>query len=75
MLSLESPHSGDSNEYTQYTIFNMKKKSSINYPKSAAMGFFSKGLKNKFDCKRVISVRAIEVLLYMVANKNWRHYI
>ena len=23
---LESPHRGDSNEYTQYTIFNMKKK-------------------------------------------------
>ena len=24
MFSLESPHRGDSNEYTQYTIFNMK---------------------------------------------------
>ena len=31
---------GDSNEYTQYTIFNMKKKNTLNYPKSAAMGFF-----------------------------------
>ena len=26
MFSLESPHRGDSNEYTQYTIFNIKKK-------------------------------------------------
>ena len=30
---LESPHRGDSNVYTQYTL---------NYPKSAAMGFFSR---------------------------------
>ena len=36
---LESPHQGDSNEYTQYTIFNIKKKITQNYPKSAAMGF------------------------------------
>ena len=49
MFSLESPHRGDSNEYTQYTIFNMNKKDTINYPKSAAMGFFSKGLKNEFE--------------------------
>ena len=30
----------DSNEYTQYTIINMKKKNTLHYPKSAAMGFF-----------------------------------
>ena len=40
MFSLESPHRGDSNEYTEYTIFNMKKKNTLNYPKPAAMGFF-----------------------------------
>ena len=40
MISIESPHWGDSNEYTQYTNFNIKKKSALNYPKSAAMGFF-----------------------------------
>ena len=39
---------GDSNEYTQYTIFNMNKKNTRNYPKSAAMFFFPKGLKNEF---------------------------
>ena len=49
MFSLESPHRGDSNEYTQYTIFNIKKKITLNYPKSAVMVFFSKGLKNKFE--------------------------
>ena len=31
---------GDSNEYTQHTNFNKKKKITLNYPKSAAMGFF-----------------------------------
>ena len=31
---------GNSTEFTQYTIFNIKKKITINYHKSAAMGFF-----------------------------------
>ena len=44
---LESPHRGDSNERTQYTIFNIKKKITLNYPKSAAMGFCAKGLNNE----------------------------
>ena len=49
MFSLESPHRGDSNEYIQYTIFNIKKKITLNYPNSAAMGFLSKGLKNDLE--------------------------
>ena len=40
LFSFESPHRGNSNKYTQYTIFNMKKKNTLNYPKSIAMGFF-----------------------------------
>ena len=32
VFSLESPHRGDSNEYTHYTIFNVKKKIAPNYP-------------------------------------------
>ena len=31
----------DSDEYTQYTGFNIKKKITLNYRKSAAKGFFS----------------------------------
>ena len=49
MISLESPHRGDSNEYTQYTIYNMNMTNTLNYPKSAAMDLFSKGLKNEFE--------------------------
>ena len=30
-------------------FFNMKKKKTLNYSKSAAMGFYSKGLKNEFE--------------------------
>ena len=40
VLSLELPHRGDSNEYTQYTVFNMEKKITLSYPKSAVTGFF-----------------------------------
>ena len=38
-----------SNEYTQYTIFNIKKKITLNYPKSAATGFCSTGFKNEME--------------------------
>ena len=41
VFSLESPHRGDSNMHTQYTIFIIKKKITPDYSKSAAMGFFS----------------------------------
>ena len=58
---------GDSDEYTQYTIFNIKKVT-LNYPKSAAMDFFSKGLKNEF--KWAINVQATEVLLYVFWGGN-----
>ena len=41
VFSLESPHRGDSNEYTQYTIVNIKKKITQNYPKSANQNMVS----------------------------------
>ena len=53
MFSLESPHRGDSYENTKHTIVNIKKEVTLNYPKSAATGFFSKGLKNKFETAMV----------------------
>ena len=68
MFSLEPPHRGDSNEYTQYTIFNMNKENTINYQKSAAMGFFPRDSRmSSKRGKRAISVRAIEVLLYIIS--------
>ena len=44
----ESPHRGDSNKYTQYTIFNTKKKITLNYPKFGLCDF-STGLKNELE--------------------------
>ena len=66
MFSLESPHRDDSNEYTYYTIFNIKKKLTLSYLKSAAMGFFLGTQKWVRNRKQAISVLAIEVLLYFV---------
>ena len=64
MFSLESPHRGDSNEYTQYTVFNIKKKITIiNYPKSAAK-VFSKGLKIKFETAVVNEPSVFEPLKF-----------
>ena len=44
---LESPHRGDSDEYTQYTIFNMKKEKHPESSKICSYAIFSKGLKNE----------------------------
>ena len=72
VFSLESPHRGDSNKYTQYTIFNIKKKNTVNYPKSAALRFFQgaeERVRNNRG-RRAISVRATEVLLYMLTGPD-----
>ena len=69
MLSvlLESPHQGDSNEITQYSIFNSEKKSpSISL--NLQQGDFFQGSQERVQNsrgKRSISVRATEVLLYL----------
>ena len=62
VFSLESPHRGDSNEYTQYKIFNMKKNNTLNYSKSATMQYFSKGLRNEFETAVVNELSVFEPL-------------
>ena len=72
-FSLESPHQGDSHEYTQHSIVNIKKKLlTQSYPKYdnvCSYGIFvrdsrtSLRVQNSYG-KRAISVRATEVLLY-----------
>ena len=47
MISLELPHRGDSNEYTQYIIFNLKRKSPLINPNLQLWDFANK-LKNEF---------------------------
>ena len=66
MFSLESPHRGDSNEYTQYTVYNTNGKSLSIIPNLKPKDFFlgtQERVRNSRG-KRAVSVRAIEVLLY-----------
>ena len=64
VFSLVCPHRGDSNKYTHYTIFNIKKKITINYPKSAAMGYCSMRLKNEFETAVVNEPSVFEPLKF-----------
>ena len=64
VFSLESPHRGDSNEYTQYTIFKIKKKIILNYSTSAAMAFFSMGPKIEFQTAVVNEPTVFEPLKF-----------
>ena len=59
VFSLESPH-----RLTQYTIFNMKGKMTLNYPESAAMGFFSYRLKHEFETAMVNEPALLEPLKF-----------
>ena len=49
---------------TQYTIFNIKKKITLNFLKSAAMRFFSKGLKKEFEIAMVNQPSVFEPLKF-----------
>ena len=67
-FSLESPHRGDSNEYTIHTIVSMKMKFTLNYP---AMGFFLKGLQNEFEIAVVNEPSVFEPLKFYCSRYLW----
>ena len=64
VFSFQSPHRGDSNEYTQYTIFNIKKKNNMHYPKFTAVGIFPDGLSNEFETAMVNEPSVFEPLKF-----------
>ena len=67
VFSLESPQWGDSNENTQFTVFNIKKENHTKLSQICSQGFAFLGTEERVRNnrnKRAISVRAIEVLLY-----------
>ena len=75
MFSLESPHGGDSNEYTQYTIFNIKKENQPKLPKIYSYGSFSQGLKNEFETAVVNEPSVFEPLEFyciLVCDRDFR---
>ena len=49
MFSVESPHGGDSSEYTQYTIFNIKTENHPKLSQSCSYGIFFRGLENELE--------------------------
>ena len=60
--------------YTQYTIFYIKKNFTLNFSKSAVqLHVFFQGTKERVRNsrgKRAISVRATEVLLYIISSNS-----
>ena len=66
VFSLESPHRGDSNEFTQYTIFNLKRNIVLNLSNSQLWDLFQETQNRVRNSRgeRAIGVRATEVLLY-----------
>ena len=64
MFLLESPYRGDSNEYTQYTIFNMNKNKHPKLSQICSYGFFSKGPKNAFETAVVNEPSVFEPLKF-----------
>ena len=71
MFSFKWPHRGDYYEYAQYIIFNIKKENTLNYPKSAAMRFYSKGLKNKFKTPVVNKPSVFKPLKFYCINNRF----
>ena len=68
MFSLELPYRGNSNECTQYSIFNINTKIKPLYCLITAPLVFFQGTQERVQnshCKQAISVRAIEVVLYV----------
>ena len=63
LFSLESPHRGDSNEYTQHTIISTKKKITCNYPKYNNVCSYEE-LKNEFEIAVVNGPSEFEPLRY-----------
>ena len=71
--SLESPHRGDSNEYTQRIIINIKRKSPEIIPNtimSAAMGLF---VRSNSHVKQTISVQATKFYYICTACRRKQH--
>ena len=70
VFSLESPHQGDSNENTQYTIFNLKKKNwkSSLITLNLQPGDISQGNKNQFETAVVNEPSVFKPLKFYCTN-------
>ena len=64
MFSLELPQRGDSNEYTEYTIYQYKKDNLLKLSQICIYGIFSKGPKNEFETAVVNEPSVFEPLKF-----------
>ena len=64
VFSFESPHRGDSNEYTQNTISQYEKENHPALPQICSYGIFSKGPKNEFETAMVNETSVFEPLKF-----------
>ena len=70
VFSLESPHRGNSNEYTQYTIFIIKKEITQISP-NLHLWDFPKRLKNEFETA-VVNEPSVFEPLKVYCKKNFK---
>ena len=70
VFSLKSPHQGDSNVYTQYTIFNVNKKKHPELAEICSYMNFRKGLKNEFETAVVNEPSVFEPLKFYCSIKS-----
>ena len=76
VFSLESPHRGDSNEYTQYTIFNLERETHPKLSYICSYVIYSRGLKNEFEIAVVNEPPVFEPLkVYCTSDSNCAYQI
>ena len=68
VFSLELPHWGNSNEYTQYTISKYEKENHPTLSQICSYGIFSKGLKKEFETAVVNEPSVFEPLKFFCIN-------
>ena len=70
MLSLESLHRGNSNEYTQHTIFQYIKENQLKSSQLNRYWIFPKELKDELETAVVNEPSVFEPLLFYCMHRN-----
>ena len=75
MFSLESPHRGDSNKNTKYTIFIIKKEIHPKLSHIFTNGILTKGLKNEFETAVVNKPSVFDPLRFYCISVRHLYYM
>ena len=74
-VPIKSPYRDDSNEYTKYTISNIKKENLPKVSKICRIGICSKGLKKWFETAMVNGPSVFELLKFYCNRKDPRRIL